>query len=134
MASTKNPFGLHTITPYLVVSDVLRLIEFLETVFDATIRGSVRYRDDKSVQHAEVQIGDSVIMMGEPMDGIAANSVGLYTYVQDCDSVYQKALEAGATNVLEVADYLHGDRYGGVKDFAGNTWWIVSHLGTKNQQ
>lgn len=134
MATSKNPFGLHTITPYLVVSDVRKLIDFLETVFEATLRGPIRYRDDKSVQHAELQIGDSVIMMGEPMDGIAVNAVGLYTYVQDCDLVYQKALKAGATNVLEVADYPHGDRYGGVKDFAGNTWWIVSHLGTKNQQ
>jgi len=97
MATSKNPFGLRTITPYLVVSDVRKLVDFLETVFEATLRGPIRYRDDKSVQHAEIQIGDSVIMMGEPMEGVATNAVGLYTYVQDCDLVYQKALEAMVT-------------------------------------
>jgi len=132
MTSTKNPFNLHTITPYLIVSDVPKLIRFLEVVFGATLRGELRYRADKTVQHAEVQIGDSVLMMGEPLDEMSTNSVGLYTYVEDCDSVYQKAIDAGGTSVLEVAAYPHGDRYGGVMDFAGNTWWIVSHLGTQN--
>ncbi len=132
MKSSQNPFGLHTITPYLMVSDVQKLIDFLKTVFDATIRGDISYRDDQSVQHAEIQIGDSFIMMGEPMKDIKTNTVGLYTYVADCDAVYKKALEQGGTSVLEPADYPHGDRYGGVMDFAGNTWWIVSHIGKKH--
>jgi len=132
MKTVKNPFGLHTVTPYIIVSDVRRLIAFLEQVFDASVRGALRLRENKSVQHAEVQIGDAVLMMGEPIDGIATNELGLYTYVSDCDSVYQKALTAGATKVLDVKDYPHGDRYGGVKDFAGNTWWIVSHIGVNN--
>ena len=129
MKSGQNPFGLHTVTPYLMVSDVRKLIAFLKTVFGATLRGDISYRNDQSVQHAEVVIGDSVIMMGEPMDDIKTNSVGLYVYVADCDAVYKKALEQGATSVLEPADYPHGDRYGGITDFSGNTWWIVTHIG-----
>ncbi len=131
MKTSKNPFGLHTITPYLVVSDARRLIEFMENVFGAALRGELRFRDDQSVQHAEVQIGDSIIMLGEPMNGVSTNTVGLYTYVDDCDKTYQKALDAGARSVLEVAEYAHGDRYGGVEDFSGNTWWIVSHVNSK---
>lgn len=129
MAAAQNPFKLNTLTPYLIVSDVQKLIQFLETVFQASTRGPLRFREDQSVQHAEVQIGDSVLMMGEPLDDIQTTAMGFYTYVPDCDKVYQKALDAGATSVLEVRNYPHGDRYAGVLDFAGNTWWIVTHVG-----
>ncbi len=129
MASPQNPFGLHTITPYLIVEDVATLIEFLQSVFNAELRGDIHYRDDGAVKHAEVQIGDSVVMMGEPMDAISAMPATLYLYVADCDATYDKAISVGATSVLEPDDYPHGDRYGGVKDTAGNIWWVVTHTG-----
>ncbi len=125
----QNPFGLHSITPYLILKDAKRLIEFLQTVFDATLRGEVSYREDQSVQHAELKIGDSYLMMGEPIDDIGTNTCGLYVYVDDCDARYQKAIELGATSVFAPMDFPHGDRYGGVQDFAGNVWWIVTHIG-----
>ncbi len=129
MAEDRIPFGLHTITPYLVVESVSTLIQFLQQVFDAESRGDPQYREDGSVKHAEVKIGDSVVMMGEPMDEIGPMPAMMYLYVNDCDATYEKALAAGATSVLELDNYPHGDRYGGVKDPVGNIWWIVTHIG-----
>ena len=129
MANKENPFGLHTITPYLLVADVPRLVDFIKEVFGGTLRGDIQFREDGSVQHAEIKIGGSVLMMGTPMEDLIAMPAGFYVYVDDCDTVYHKALTAGATSVLEPKDYPHGDRYGGVRDFAGNLWWIVTHIG-----
>lgn len=129
MTDEKNPFGLHTVTPYLVVDGVLSLVAFLEQVFDATPRGTPQIRQDGSLQHAELMIGDSVIMMGEPMPGTKPMPGMLYVYVDNCDAKYSEALAAGATSVIEPVDYPHGDRYGGVKDPTGNVWWIVTHIG-----
>lgn len=132
MKKSQNPFELHTITPYLTIDDVPRFIQFLETVFDAEQRGKLAYRDDGTVQHAEIKIGDSVIMLGEPSDKfpyMTPSKTGSYVYVDDCDETYKKALECGAKSLAEPANYPHGDRYGGIEDFAGNLWWIVTHIG-----
>ena len=129
MAEDRNPFGLHTITPYLVVDGVSTLIQFLQQVFNAESRGEPHYREDGSIKHAEVKIGDSVVMMGEPMGQIGRMPAAMYLYVNDCDATYKEALTAGATSVLEPDTYPHGDRYGGVKDPVGNIWWIVTHIG-----
>ena len=129
MTSKQNPFGLHTITPYLIVDDVTTLIEFLRSVFDAESRGDPQYREDGSIKHAEVRIGDSVVMMGEPMGKTGPMPATMYLYVEDCDTTYKNALAAGATSVLEPDNYPHDDRYGGVKDPVGNIWWIVTHIG-----
>ena len=129
MQNTSNPFNLHTITPYLVVNDVPKLILFLETVFEGKPRGPLHKREDGSVQHAEISIGDSVLMLGEPMDNIKPMTSGFYIYVDNCDHTYKIALEAGGVSVSEPMNYPHGDRYGGVRDFAGNIWWMVTHIG-----
>ncbi len=126
-----NPFGLHTVTPYLIVTDVKKLVNFLQTVFDAKMRGDFAYRSDGTVQHAEVVIGDSVIMLGEPIDDFKASRCTLYVYVEDCDATIERALAAGAESVLQPQNFPHGDRYGGVRDFVGNIWWIVTHVGKK---
>ncbi len=129
--SDQNPFNLHTITPYLIIDKVAEQIEFLKSIFDAQLRGELKYREDGSVQHAEVTIGDSVIMMGTPMDEFKARKGCFYLYVDDCDQTYKKALKAGAVSLMEPQDFPHGDRYGGVEDFNGNIWWIVTHIGKK---
>ena len=131
MAEDQNPFGLHTVTPYLIIEKVPALIEFLQQVFETEPRGEPQFREDGSVQHAELKIGDSVIMMGEPMDDIGPMPAMMYLYVRDCDVTYHKALAAGATSVLEPANYPHGDRYGGIKDPFGNVWWVVTHVNVK---
>ena len=128
MTNSKNPFGLHTITPYLVVDGVSRLIEFLGQVFGAELRGDPEYRNDGTVKHAEIKIGDSVVMMGEPSENFEEMPASLYLYVDDCDLTYQRALKAGATSIVEPENYPHGDRYGGVMDPVGNIWWIAMHI------
>ena len=129
MESSSSPFGLHTATPYLIVENVSGLIFFLHEVFGAVSRGEPKIREDGSIQHAEVRIGDSVIMMGEPTEEYPCMPSMIYLYVNDCDESYQKALDEGAVSVLEPSLYPHGDRYGGVRDFAGNISWIVTHVG-----
>ncbi len=129
ISEKQNPFGLHTITPYLVADDVTSLIHFLKKVFDAELRGETTIREDGSIQHVEMQIGDSVVMMGEPAEETAPMPAMLYVYVDDCDATYKDALAAGATSIREPAVYPHGDRYGGIKDPTGNIWWVVTHVG-----
>ena len=129
--SRENPFGLHTITPYLIVEDVECLVKFLQEVFAGELRGELQYREDGSVQHGEVKIGDSVIMMGSPMDNIDPMPATLYVYVPDCDQTYDVALMKGAIPVMAPENYPHGDRYGGIKDTNGNIYWVVTHLGKK---
>ena len=130
--NSQNPFGLHTVTPYLIVEDVARLVGFLQEVFNARLRGDFAYRSDGTVQHAEVTIGDSVIMLGEPIDNFKASRCTLYVYVDDCDATIESALKAGGESVLQPQNFPHGDRYGGVRDFVGNIWWIVTHVGKKD--
>jgi len=119
------PDGYHTVTPYLVVEGVDELIDFLKQAFDAVETERLAGPDGK-VGHGEVRIGDSVVMMGEasgewkPMPGM------IYLYVNDTDATYKRALDAGATSVMEPADQFYGDRNAGVKDAAGNMWWIAT--------
>jgi uncharacterized glyoxalase superfamily protein PhnB len=84
-------------------------------------------RPDGSIGHAEVKIGDSIIMMSEPMGDMQPMPASIYLYVQETDAVYQRALQAGATSLTEPADQFYGDRSAGVKDPAGNQWWIATH-------
>ena len=125
MAVKPIPDGYRSITPYLIVEGAGRLLEFVTKVFDAEVRFRMD-NPDGTVGHAEFTIGDSVVMAadppGEPMPGT------LNLYVEDCDAVYQRALEAGATSVRELETQFYGDRSGGVKDPTGNVWWISTHV------
>jgi uncharacterized glyoxalase superfamily protein PhnB len=127
MAVKPIPDGYHSVTPYLVVPGMAKLIDFLKQAFGA----EEIYRmamPDGTVRHAEVQIGNSRIMMGD-VSGSKSGAMPavLYLYVPDCDSVYRRALQAGATSISEPADQFYGDRHGGVKDPCGNQWWIATH-------
>ena len=121
------PDGFHTVTPYLLVSGVPKLIEFVKAAFDAKV---TEYMEgpDGTVAHAQVRIGDSMVMMGDPRGMHDPIPASLYLYVPDTDAVYKKALEAGATTVMEPDDRFYGDRNAGVKDPVGNTWWIATHI------
>ena len=118
----------HTVTPYLVVDDVARLIAFITEAFGG--RERIRLpRADGSVMHAEVIIGDSIVMMGEPTGAIGVMRASIYLRVADADASYRRALAAGATSVGEPKDQLHaGERYGGVKDPCGNIWWPAAKM------
>ncbi len=132
MATTKAkvnpvPEGHHTICPYIVTSDVASLIEFTKRAFGAT-ELHVSKRDDGSVMHAEIKIGDSIIMMGQAPDETKKFPAMLHIYMPDVDTVYRRAIEAGAKSIREPADQFYGDRSGGVDDKFGNQWWISTHI------
>ena len=126
-----NPFNLGTVTPYLIIDNVMGVVDFLKELVGAELRCDPKIREDGSVMHCEVVIGDSVVMMGEPTGEYHARPSNLYTYVEDSDAAHAKALELGATSVMEPMTFPHGDRYGGVQDVAGNTWWLVTHVGAE---
>ena len=120
MSDNVSPKAYHTVTPYLIVPDVPRLLQFLVEAFGATERVRLP-RADGSVMRAEVTIGDSIVMMGEPTGKISPMPASISLRVDDADAVYRKALQAGGTSVSEPTDQPHaGERYGGVKDPCGN--------------
>jgi uncharacterized glyoxalase superfamily protein PhnB len=121
------PDGAHTVTPYLVVEGVPKLIDFLKQAFGAQEAGRMA-RPDGGVMHAEVKIGDSTVMMGEPMGDWKAKPCSLYLYVEDVDAVYRRAIQAGGTSVGGPKDQFYGDRTGGVIDPCGNYWGIATHV------
>jgi PhnB protein len=87
------------------------------------------HEDDKGrIAHAEVRIGDSVIMMGGATEQWPAAPAALYVYVEDTDAAYQRGLAAGATSLQEPADQFYGDRTAGVRDRFGNQWFIGTHI------
>ena len=125
MAVKYIPEGYHTATPYLVVPGVAKLIDFLKQAFGAEERERMAQPDGR-IMHAEVKIGDSIIMMGEPTGETQAKPAMIYLYVPDTDATYRRALQAGAKAVMEPADQFYGDRNAGVEDPSGNQWWIAT--------
>ncbi|MBI1896100.1 MAG: VOC family protein [Acidobacteria bacterium] len=128
MAVKPIPEGHYTVTPYLTVPGVARLIDFLKQVFGAEEIHERMSRPDGAVMHAEVKIGDSPIMLGEPAGAFDAMPATLYVYVEDTDTVYRKALEAGATSLMQPSDQFYGDRNAGFSDPAGNRWFVATHI------
>jgi len=119
------PDGYHSVTPYLIVRGVAKLIDFLKEAFEA-VETERLPGPDGTIGHAEVRIGDSIVMMGEGghFDPMPA---AIYLYVNDVDAYYARALDAGATSVMEPTDQFYGDRSGGVKDAFGNLWFVATH-------
>ncbi len=120
------PDGYHSVTPYLTVPGVARLIDFLKEAFGA-VEIERMARGDGTVQHAQVKIGDSFVMMGEPQPPRPSPAT-LYLYVDNVDEVYRRAIEAGGKSLREPRNEFYGDRGGGVEDPAGNQWWIATHV------
>jgi PhnB protein len=121
------PQGYHNVTPYLTVRDADRLIEFLKTVFNAQLVER-HDRPDGKIMHAEVRIGDSMLMVSEACEQMGAMPSHLYLYVEDTDSTYQRALDAGSETIMNPENQFWGDRMGGVKDPWGNLFWIGTHI------
>lgn len=130
------PEGFHTVTPTLTVKDSLKAIAFYEKAFGAKNNGVFPSPDGKYTMHAVIQIGDSMVMMGDEIPGMENKSaettgyspMGLYIYVQDADAVFRQAIEAGATEVMAVDDMFWGDRSGSLKDPFGYEWMISTHI------
>ncbi len=121
------PEGYHTVTPLVSVKGAARLIDFMKKAFGAT----EVYRfpaPDGSVMHAELKIGNSVMMLGEPMEGSSPMPGTFYVYVEDADATYRAALDAGGESLEGPSDRFWGDRVASIKDFAGNNWMIATHV------
>ena len=127
MAVKPVPDGYHTVTPYLTVRNAPKVIEFLKQAFGAKLSHDATKRPDGSIMHAQIVIGDSPIMIGEENEMAKATVSTLYVYVPDVDRVYQQAIKAGGSKVMEPTDMFYGDRSGGVKDPSGNSWYIATH-------
>jgi len=121
------PEGYHTVNPFLIVEGAPKLIQFLKQTFDAKVEESVEGPDGR-IAHAELTVGDSIIMMADATPKYGATAVHLYVYLENVDFTFKRALEAGASSVQEPADQFYGDRTAGVKDPAGNYWWIAQHV------
>jgi len=129
------PEGFHTVTPYMTVRNAARAIEFYKQAFGAVEKGGIMKSPDGKVAHAELQIGDSILMLGDEFPQMGALSpqstggagMGLHIYVEDVDSAFDRAVKAGATVEMPVADMFWGDRYGKLADPFGHKWSIGTH-------
>ncbi len=121
------PEGYHSITPYFTVTGVSRLMDFLTAAFGAKEIYRMN-KPDGSVWHAEMQIGDSRVMMGEANEQWKPRPCNLYLYVEDVDAMYRRAVAAGGKSIAEPKTQAYGDRHGGVEDPSGNQWWIATHV------
>ena len=128
------PAGYHTVTPYIYVKSSADAIAFYIKAFDA-VETMRLLMPDGSVAHAEVQIGDSKIMLADENlqwgnkspQTLGGPSGGFCIYVPDVDAAYAKAVTAGATAVFPVTDQFYGDRSGRVADPFGHTWMLATH-------
>jgi PhnB protein len=123
------PTGYHSINPYFVVADVSSFIEFLINVFRGVEQGQREVRADGTTGHADVLVGDSLVMMSQADHRYAARPAVHFAYVDDVDATYARALEAGSKSIMAPADQAWGDRVAGIFDPFDNRWWIATHLG-----
>ncbi|OLE57159.1 MAG: hypothetical protein AUI36_14900 [Cyanobacteria bacterium 13_1_40CM_2_61_4] len=121
------PQDYGTVTPYLIVNGVPRLIDFLKETFHAEERARINDKKDH-VGHAEVKIGNSMIMMADSTTQYTPIPSQLYVYVDNVDDAYRRAMRAGGTSEQEPTTQFYGDRTAAVKDPTGNVWWIATHV------
>jgi uncharacterized glyoxalase superfamily protein PhnB len=126
---------MHTVTPNLVVRDCAKAIEFYKRALGAQEISRFPSPDGKSIWHAELRIGDSVVFMNDEMPGMGRSAptpeapvpVTLWLYVQDCDGAFRKATQAGAKATMPPADMFWGDRVAAVADPYGYLWSFATH-------
>jgi PhnB protein len=121
------PDGYTTVTPWLISPDTPRLIDYVTDAFGAVELGRVTGADGR-VEHAEVRIGDAVVMMFDAAPGWPPTPGFLRLYVEDADEMHRRAVAAGGTSVTEVTHLFFGDRVGRVRDPLGHLWWIQARV------
>jgi PhnB protein len=127
MTQNWQPANYNTIDPYIPIKGAATFIEFLKKAFDA--REDFRVPNpDGTLGHAEVRVGDSVLLMFDSSDNWPATPAFLRIYVKDADASFKRAIEAGAESLTEVMDSFLGERGGRVKDPFGNIWWIITRV------
>jgi PhnB protein len=134
MATKPIPDGYHTLIPYLAVDNATEAIEFYKKAFGAKER--VRMPGpDGMIGHAELEVGDSVLMLADPFPQFSARppkelggtTTSIFMYSEDVDAAVKKAVDAGATVLMEPDDMFWGDRFGSVSDPFGHVWAIATH-------
>jgi PhnB protein len=135
MTTRSIPDGYHTLTPYLMINGAAKAIEFYTQAFNATELYRMGGPGGK-IGHAEIQIGDSRIMMADDFGGESASRapqsgsgspVGLHLYVKDVDTMFAQAVNAGAKVIKPVQDQFYGDRTGALEDPFGHIWFLATH-------
>jgi PhnB protein len=134
MAVKPIPQGYHTATPYLVVDDAAAAIDFYGRAFGAKERMRMGMPDGR-IAHAELDIGDSVVMLSDPFpqarvkppSELGGTTSGVFLYVKDVDASFQQAVNAGATSESEPEDMFWGDRFGSLTDPFGHSWSLATH-------
>lgn len=133
----KRPAGFHAVTPHLMVADLPAAISFYRQAFGAEEGVRLLGPDGTTLAYAEVKIEDSIIALGAEFPGmegwqspktLGGTSVALTLYVDDADTVFQSAIEAGAEEIFPPHDAFWGDRYSRVRDPAGHEWVICTQL------
>jgi len=129
------PDGFHTLTAYLSVRGAAQAIDFYKRAFGATERFRMPTPDGNKIGHAEIVIGDSIVMLADEFPEFGNTSpqslngtpVCFSLYVKDADAAYKQALDAGATVLKPIADQFYGDRAGTVQDPFGHKWTLMTH-------
>ena len=136
-AKTKPiPDGFHAVTPYLVVQGANEAIDFYKRAFGAVERFRMAAPDGKSILHAELAIGDSIIFLADECPEMQALSpvalhgtpVSIFLYVEDADAVYKRAVAEGGRVTMPLQNMFWGDRYGEIVDPYGHRWSIATHI------
>jgi uncharacterized glyoxalase superfamily protein PhnB len=127
MAKSKThiPSGFNTVTPYVVVPGIAGFLDFLNHAFGAVEKECMK-REDGTIAHAAVTLGDSIIEMGEAVDK-RSMPMTFHVYIPDVDEMYKRALAAGARSLSEPVDQFYGERSAGVVDDWGNHWYIATY-------
>ena len=129
------PSGFRTVTPHLTIEGASDAIALYKKAFGAKVLGKMVAQDGKRLMHAQIQIGNSMVMLMDAFPewgskgpkALGGSPVGVHLYVKDCDAVYKKAIKAGAKALMPLADMFWGDRYGVVADPFGHHWSIATH-------
>jgi PhnB protein len=136
------PEGFHTLTPFFVVKDSKKAIAFYKKAFGATERFVIPGPDGKGVMHAEIKIGDSIIMLSDEnpacpyksAETLGGTPISHYVYVDDVDAAFARAVSAGATSQSPVQDMFWGDRMGTLHDPFGHSWSLATHVADISQE
>jgi PhnB protein len=141
MTTKPIPDGYSTVTPYLSISSAKDAIEFYKLAFGATEVLRLNTPTGE-IAHAEIQIGNSRIMLSEPCedspmpspDTLGGSTFAVHLYVDDVDAMFEQAIDAGALDIRSVEDQFYGDRMGTLKDPFGHIWFVSTHLEDLTQE
>jgi PhnB protein len=135
------PDGYHSVTPSFTFKDTQKAIDFYKKAFSAKVLDLMKSLDGRGIMHATMQIGNSILMMGDEGLGgcksaetLGGSPMSLYVYVPDADAAYKQATAAGAKATMPVGEMFWGDRAGHVTDPFGYSWMIATHKRDLNQE